>query len=217
MLLSKYLRGFLLLAWEVVINLKAHVNLAMIYSFQGNISMAKEVLDTRWLLIYIPVYIFGIWDSYRTTVDMNNVYILAEREDHEINSFSIGALEINYLDKRSPYLAALWSFFMPGLGQLYIHRIVTAFVVIIWSVIFFYYSHMLEGVSLLFLGEIKKATSVLEPEWLLMFPSLYGFAIFDAYMNTVENNKLYEKEQRRFLKNHYQAKTFRVLRRKERI
>jgi TM2 domain-containing membrane protein YozV len=217
LLLSKYLRGFLLLAWEVVINLKANVNLAMIYSFQGNISMAKEVLDTRWLLIYIPVYIFAIWDSYRTTVDMNNVYILTEREDHEINSFSIGALEINYLDKRSPFLAALWSFFMPGLGQLYIHRIVTAFVVIIWSVIFFYYSHMLEGVSLLFLGEVKMATSVLEPEWLLMFPSLYGFAIFDAYMNTVENNKLYEKEQRRFLKKNYQARTFHVLRRKERI
>ena len=217
LLLSKYLRGFLLLAWEVVINLKAHVNLAMIYSFQGNIAMAKEVLDTQWLLIYIPVYIFAIWDSYRTTVDMNNVYILAEREDHEINSFSIGALEINYLDKRNPFLAALWSFFMPGLGQLYIHRIVTAFVVIIWSVIFFYYSHMLEGVSLLFLGEVKKATTVLEPEWLLMFPSLYGFAIFDAYMNTVENNKLYEKEQRRFLKENYQSRAFRVLKRKERI
>lgn len=217
LLLSKYLRGFLLLAWEVIINLNAHVNLAMIYSFQGNISMAKEVLDTRWLLIYIPVYIFAIWDSYRTTVDLNNVYLLAKRENHEINSFSIGALEINYLDKRNPYLAALWSFFMPGLGQLYIHRIVTAFVVIVWSVIFFYYSHMLEGASLLFLGEVKKATDVLDPEWLLMFPSLYGFAIFDAYMNTVENNKLYEEEQRRFLKNNYQSRAFCVLKRKESI
>ncbi|BCB04174.1 hypothetical protein KH172YL63_23070 [Bacillus sp. KH172YL63] len=199
-----------MLAWEVIINLKAHVNLAMIYSFQGNIPMAKEVLNTQWLLIYIPVYIFAIWDSYRTTVDLNNIYILSEREDHRINSFSMGALEINYLDKRNPFLAALWSFFMPGLGQLYIHRIITAFVVVVWSVIFFYYSHMLEGISLLFLGEIKHATEVLDPEWLLMFPSLYGFAIFDAYMNTVENNKLFEKEQRRFLMKNYQAKTFSI-------
>ena len=217
LLLSKYLRGFLLLAWEVVINLNAHVNQSMIYSFQGNIVKAKEVLDTRWLLIYIPVYIFAIWDSYRTTVDLNNAYILCEREDHEINSFSIGVLEINYLDKRSPFLAALWSLFMPGLGQLYIHRIVTAFVLIILSVVFLYFSHLLEGVSLLFLGDIQKATDVLIPQWFLMFPSLYGFAIFDAYMNTIENNKLFDKEQRRFLKNHYQAKTFRILKGKKSI
>lgn len=206
-----------MLTWEVVINLKAHVNLAMIYSFQGNVPMAKEVLDTRWLLIYIPVYIFAIWDSYRTTVDLNNVYILSEREDHKINTFSIGALEMNYLDKRNPFLAALWSLFMPGLGQLYIHRIVTALVVIVCSVVFFYYSHMLEGVSLLFMGEIERATEVLNPEWLLMFPSLYGFAIVDAYMNTVENNKLFEKEQRRFLKDYYQKRTFHILKGKEHI
>ena len=64
LLLSKYLRGFVLFIWEVLINLKSHVNLAMIYSFQGNIDIAKEVLNTRWLLIYIPVYIFAICDEY---------------------------------------------------------------------------------------------------------------------------------------------------------
>mgnify|MGYP000569028673 CR=1 FL=1 len=211
LLLSKYLRGFVLFIWEVIVNLQANVNLAMIYSFQGEIEMAKEILDTRWLLIYIPVYIFGIWDSYRTTVDMNKVYILADREAHPFNSFSIGALEINYLDKRNPVMSVLWSLFIPGLGQLYVHRIVTAFFVIIWTVVFFYYSHGLEAISLLFLGEIKEATSVINPEWLLFFPSLYGFSIFDSYMNTVENNKLFEKEQRAFLKKNYQSPTFRCL------
>ena len=33
----KYLRGYALFIWEVVVNIKAHVNLAMVYSFQGNI------------------------------------------------------------------------------------------------------------------------------------------------------------------------------------
>ncbi|WP_442597191.1 hypothetical protein [Neobacillus sp. D3-1R] len=211
MILSKYLRGFTLFIWEVVINLKANVNLSMNYSFQGNIDMAKEVLDTRWLLIYIPVYIFAIWDSYRTTVDMNNVYMLAEHENHPFNTFSIGALEINYLDKRNPVLSFLWSLFMPGLGQLYIHRIVTAFFVIIWSVVFFYFSHALEAISLLFLGEVQQATSIIKPEWLLFFPSLYGFAVFDSYINTVENNKLYEKVQRGFLTKNYQNPNFQIL------
>ena len=211
LLLSKYLRGYALFIWEVIVNLNAHVNLAMMYSFQGKIDLAKDVLNTRWLLMYIPVYLFAIWDSYRTTVDMNNVYLLAEREDHRFNIFTLGALEINYLDKRNPVLAVMWSLFIPGLGQLYIHRILTAFFLIIWLVVFFYYSHVLEAVSLLFLGEVQKATSVLKPKWILMLPSLYGFAAFDAYMNTVENNKLYEKEQRKYLQENYQAADFQIL------
>ncbi|WP_404328335.1 hypothetical protein [Mesobacillus maritimus] len=211
LLLSKYLRGFVLFIWEVVVNVLANVNLAMIYSFQGKIDMAKEILDTRWLLIYIPVYLFGIWDSYRTTVDLNKVYILAKSEEHRFNSFSIGALEINYLDKRNPVMTFVWSLFVPGLGQLYIHRITTAFFIIIWVVIFTYYSHGLEAISLLFLGEVKEATAVLKPEWLLFFPSIYGFAVFDSYMNTVENNKLYEKEQRKYLIENFQSPNFEIL------
>ncbi|OXS64939.1 hypothetical protein [Priestia filamentosa] len=211
LLLSKYLRGFVLFIWEVIVNIHANVNVAMIYSFQGEIEKAKEVLDTRWLLIYIPVYIFGIWDSYRTTVDLNKIFVLTEREEHKFNSFSIGALEINYLDKRNPVMSVIWSLFIPGLGQLYIHRIVTAFFVIIWCVVFFYYSHGLEAISLLFLGEIKKATSVVNAEWLLFLPSLYGFSVFDSYINTVENNKLYDKEQRTFFKENYQSPSFQVL------
>ncbi|XKF67540.1 hypothetical protein LG329_15760 [Virgibacillus necropolis] len=170
--------------------------------------MAINVLDTRWLLLYMPVYLFGIWDSYRTTIDMNKVFILAEREEHRFNSFSLGAVEINYLDKRNPVLALMWSLFLPGIGQLYIHRIIPAFFVIIWTVISFYYSHAPEATTLLVLGKIQQATSVLNPEWLLYLPSLYGFSMYDSYMNTVENNKLFEKEQRRFLKDNYQKPGF---------
>ncbi len=212
LLLSKYIRGFVLFMWEVVVNLQAHVNLAMIYSFQGKIDMAKDILDTRWLLIYIPVYLFGIWDSYRTTVDLNKVFILAERENHRFNTFSIGALEINYLDKRKPIFAVFWSLCMPGLGELYIHRIITAFFVIIWSVIFFYFSHALEAVSLLFLGKTQQATSVLNNEWLLFLPSIYGFSTYDSYVNTVENNKMFDSEQQTFLRLNYQSPNFKIIR-----
>jgi hypothetical protein len=209
-LLSKYLRGFVLFIWEVVVNMNAHINLAMVYSFQGKIEMAKDVLNTRWLLIYIPVYIFAIWDSYRTTVDLNRLALLADHENHRFNSFSLGAMEINYLDRRKPSLAVIWSLFVPGLGQLYIHRIITAFFIIVWVVIFAYYSNGLHAISLLFLGKIKEATEALNSEWLLFFPSIYGFAVFDAYENTIENNKLFKREQRTFLKEHYQSPLFRV-------
>lgn len=210
LLLSKYLRGLVLFIWEVVVNYNAKINLAMIYSFCGDIELAKQTLDSRWLLMYIPVYIFAIWDSYRTAVDMNKVYLLAERENAPFNSFSLGALEINYLDKCSPLMSVLWSIFMPGLGQLHIHRIIVAFFSITWTIVFLYFSHILEAVQLLFYGKIQNATEVLDKQWLLYMPSMWGFSIFDSYINTVENNKLFEKEQQDFLIKNYQNVGFRV-------
>jgi hypothetical protein len=81
LLLSKYLRGLVLFVWEVFVNYQSKINQAMVQSFCGDIELAKETLDIRWMLMYIPVYLFAIWDSYRTTVDMNKVHLLAEREN----------------------------------------------------------------------------------------------------------------------------------------
>jgi len=75
LLLSKYIRGFLLFTWEVFLNYNAHINLAILYSFTGRFQMAKDVLDTTWVMFYAPTYLFAVWDSYRTTVDLNLQYI----------------------------------------------------------------------------------------------------------------------------------------------
>ena len=117
-LLSKYLRGFLLFSWEVFINYNAHVNLAILYSLTGKFQMAKNIIDINWAILYIPTYVFAIYDSYRSTVDVNNNFILAAREDAEIVPFRVGELEINFLDKKSPWVAAVWSLLSPGAGQL---------------------------------------------------------------------------------------------------
>lgn len=204
LLLSKYFRGYSLFIWEVLVNNMSHLNRAIVYSFTGEFQMARDILDPRWLLLYLPVYIFGIWDSYRTAVDMNKVFLLAERENANFNSYVLGALEVNYLDKRRPSMAILWSFFTPGLGQLYIHRVVTAIFVMFFMILFVYFSNVLIAVHYLFLGEINQATVVLDPQWFLFIPSHIGFGVYDAYVNTVENNKLFESEQRNFLQKNYQ-------------
>lgn len=212
LLLSKYLRGYTLFIWEVVVNIQANINTAMVDSFRGKLELTKTDLHPRWMLMYIPVFIFGIWDAYRTCVDMNNVYLLAEREDAPFNTYTVGAAEINYLDKRSPVMSTIWSLFMPGLGQLHIHRILTAFFSLAWSIVFLYQSRLLEAVQLLFLGDIQASTQVLNPEWLLFMPSIWGFVVYDSYMNTVENNKLFEYEQRAFLIKNYQSHSFKMKR-----
>ncbi|WP_251663104.1 hypothetical protein [Niallia taxi] len=57
-----------------------------------------------------------------------------------------------------------------------------------------------EAIILLFLGDIDKATEVINAEWFLFLPSLYSFSIYDSYVNTFEKNKLYDKEQRAYIK-----------------
>ena len=137
---------------------------------------------------------------------MNNIFLLAYQENAYFKSFRIGALEINYLDKRNPWNAVMWSLLMPGLGQLYIHRILMTFFILIWWIVISYYSRLLPAIQYSFTGEISKAVSIIDMQWLLFVPSLYGFAIYDAYVNTVENNKLFNQDQRRYLKVNYQKK-----------
>ncbi|WP_301553457.1 hypothetical protein [Desulfuribacillus stibiiarsenatis] len=108
------------------------------------------------------------------------------------------------MDKRRPAMAVLWSLFTPGLGQLYIHRVLTAVFTMVFMIVFIYFSNFLVAVHLIFLGNIQEATQALNPQWFLFIPSHIGFAIYDSYVNTVENNKLFESEQKKFFKKLYQ-------------
>lgn len=210
LLLSKYVTGFLLFLWEVFINYQAHVNLAILYSLTGKIDMAKEVINISWALLYIPTYIFAIYDSYRSTVDINNIYTLAVKEDSEVVPFKIGALEINFLDKKTPWVAAAWSLLSPGAGQVYIHRtIVAAFLLIGWIVVV-YCSKLLPAIQYTLTGQLDKVKSVVDWQWYLNIPSIYLYAMYDAYANCVEENNLYDWEQSKFLKNNYQNKNFHI-------
>ncbi|MGH4051600.1 MAG: hypothetical protein ACREVX_09640 [Clostridium sp.] len=208
LLLSKYLRGFLLFLWEVFINYSAHINLAILYSLTGKIDMAKDIIDINYALLYIPTYIFAIYDSYQSTVDLNNNFILAAREDAVIVPFHIGALEINFLDKRTPWVAAVWSLISPGSGQLYIHRIVVAAFIYIWVIVVVYLSKLLPAIQYSLLGQFAMAKSVVDWQWLLNIPSIYVYAMYDAYTNCVEGNNLYDWEQSKFLRINYQSKSF---------
>jgi hypothetical protein len=80
-----------------------------------------------------------------------------------------------------------------------------AFFLLGWTIIFLYFSNTLVAVQLLFFGEIQKATEVLNKQWLLNLPSVWGFAAADSYINTVENNKLFVNEQKYFLINNFRT------------
>lgn len=207
MLCQNYV-GYILIAWEYYINVQSHLNLAIAYTMTGRFADAGSVLEKRWILLYIPVYIFSIWDCYRRTNEMNLQFALASREGFHVGTFRIGAMELNYLDKRAPWISAAWSAFLPGLAYVYLHRVASCLAITVSWVLGICHSRFPEAVYYTFMSDFTRAVSVLDPEWLLFLPSLYVFSIYDSYVNAVEYNKLFEADLIHFLKRAYQDERF---------
>lgn len=206
--LGSYLKGYFLIIWEFVVNVNSNLNLAIIYAFTGRFDMSASILDIRWLLLYCPMYIYGIWGSYQHAVELNKVAKISQNQPISINPQVINGIGINVLHKRMPYLAIFWSALMPGLGHVYTTRLSTALIIVSAWVVTVFYSGFLPALHLTVLGQFGQVTSVVNPEWLLFLPSIYCFSIFDAYVYCVEYNKLFEQEQAQFLRRHYQDNGF---------
>ena len=190
--------------WELFINVKANLNVAIMYSLTGRFEQAKESLNLDWFLLYVAVYIISIWTAYNLTVDINKLSILADREDSMLVPVKVSSMDICYLDKRTPWVAAIFSSLAPGVGHLYTHRIPTSFFLLVKFILVIYLSHLLPAIHYTAIGAFEQATTAIDPQWFLFLPSLLGFAIYDSYVNTAEYNRLFSMEQSRFIRDNYQ-------------
>ncbi|WP_456276075.1 hypothetical protein [Bacillus sp. AK128] len=59
-----YVKAIILVFLEFLINLQGGINLAIVYSFQGNITQAIQTVDYRWIMFYPCLYVFAMWDAY---------------------------------------------------------------------------------------------------------------------------------------------------------
>ncbi|BBW96136.1 MULTISPECIES: hypothetical protein [Geobacillus] len=209
LMLHRYATAFILIVWELFINTKAHVNAGILYSLLGDFEKAKAVLDERWLMFYVAIYIYGIWDSYRGAVDMNKLYLLADREDAPIPPLRMGGWDINYLDKRKPWLALAWSVLAPGLGHLYVHKVIAGLFLFGFTIIVSYFARLPEAIIYTLTGRFDEAVRIVNMQWALYLPSIYSFVFYDAYVSAVEYNKLFEKELSNYLRRRCQPKPFR--------
>lgn len=204
MMAGSCVKGYILVLLEIVINLQAQLNLAILYSFTGRFELAKATLDVRWLLGYVFVYVYSLWDSYNMTVNMNKQSVLAARERAPIDVFKMVTFSLNYLDKRVPWVSIFWSLVLPGLGHLYILKLVSGSFLIVFWLTCAYYSNLFQVVHFTFLGDYSQAVAAADPQWLLFFPSIYGYAAYEAYSSTVEINKIFNIEMQEFLRKRYQ-------------
>jgi hypothetical protein len=184
--------------------------LGILYSLLGQFDRAKAVLDIRWILLYVSIYLFTIWDSYRRTVDLNKQYLLADREDAFMLYMNNSSWDINYLDKRIPWVALVWSMLAPGLGHLYVHRMISGFFIFAFTTAMMYLSHIPPAIHYSFLGDFDRVKQVINMQWAMYLPSMYAFVFYDAYVTAVEDNKLFDKEQSKYLRTQYQSPSFRM-------
>ncbi|WP_328701097.1 hypothetical protein [Aquibacillus kalidii] len=62
---NKLYKGSIFILLEVLVNVLSNFNLAIIYSFTGDIQKAIDVTNLQWLMFYPCLYMFAIWDAYR--------------------------------------------------------------------------------------------------------------------------------------------------------
>jgi hypothetical protein len=200
MFLGKYLHGLILIIWELVINNLSHLNLAIALSFHGRFEEAQAILNQDWVLLYLAVYVYSIWDSYRCAVEIKKGHILSEIEDAPVTPSDVSFFDVVILEKKKPLLGLFWSFFTPGLGQLYGGSTVVGTFILAWWIFVCYKAAAIRAWLYSFLGDFDKALEIVEWQWFLFLPSMLAFAIYQAYVSVTESNILFDIEQIRFLR-----------------
>lgn len=209
-LLNQYLRATILTLAEVIINTLAHINQAIMYTFCGKFEMAKHVIQPCWVLGYFIIYLYAIYDSYRSTLTQNKMCYLAELENERLQCMTIYPFEIQYLEQKNPTIAALYSFFFPGLGQLYNHRVGLAFYAMFWWWFYAALSRAHESIVNFVIGNIYKSIDMLHPHWLLFMPSVLGGSVYHAYITAMDHNRIFRIEQRQYLAERYNNTDVRI-------
>ncbi len=207
-MLGRYIEGFVLVALEILINLQGHVNTAILYSFTGRFALAKVILVKEWALLYAAVFVYGIWSCYHSTIELNQLSLIADQEGSFTPPVIIGELEINSLGRKKPWTAVFWSLLFPGLGHLYARRLPAGFFFIAFVLTTGHFASLMPAIYYTATGMFSQAITVIDPEWLLFLPCVYTFAAYDSYVNTVETNKFFIQEQARFLRKNYQDARF---------
>ncbi|WP_335870221.1 hypothetical protein [Bacillus sp. 2205SS5-2] len=85
--------------------------------------------------------------------------------------------------------AILWSIAFPGFPQLLLHQYVKGILFVLLEIIINMKSHFNSAIMLSFLGKTREAAEVVNYQWLLFYPCLYFFSMWDAYRNTLDNDE----------------------------
>lgn len=197
-----YVRGFTLMSWEIVVNQLGRLNVAIFLTVVGHYDKAQVVLNYRWAIIYPVFYILAIWDSYRLAVDQNRICELEKRQcQRKFQSMSLTTFETVFLGQRSPWMSAFLSLFLGGAGHLYNFKIIKAVMLMGWHLAIWLNAGLNRALIATVQGRWEEIHAIVDYQWLLFWPSMHMFNVWNAYVDTVELNKLYQEEHEYFIRN----------------
>ncbi|SFM13581.1 hypothetical protein SAMN04487943_108137 [Gracilibacillus orientalis] len=87
--------------------------------------------------------------------------------------------------------AILWSIALPGFAQVLNRKIVKGIILIGLEFLINVQSNLNEVIIFSFYGQIEKAIANANFQWLMFYPCLYFFAMWDAYRDAGGNEKPY--------------------------
>ncbi|EWG12690.1 hypothetical protein [Cytobacillus firmus] len=93
------------------------------------------------------------------------------------------------MKKLSKLEAVFWSIALPGFSQLLAGQLWKGTLFVVLEFIINVYSHFNSAIMFSFMGEIDKAVHVLNYQWLMFYPCLYMFAMWDAYRSAMPENE----------------------------
>ena len=68
LLTGNLIKGILFVLLEFLVNVYSNFNKGIMYSFLGEPEMAMKVLDFQWIMLYPFLYMFAMWDAYRSVM-----------------------------------------------------------------------------------------------------------------------------------------------------
>lgn len=94
--------------------------------------------------------------------------------------------EISYLSKKrtvykSPWAALLWSIAIPGFGQLYNRDYLLGIILVLWEITVNIKANINEMILRSFRGELLASYEVVDINWLMFYPSVFIFGLWQAY------------------------------------
>lgn len=85
------------------------------------------------------------------------------------------------IQKPTKHEALLWSVALPGFGQILNGKLVKAVIFLFLEYLVNVNSHFNEAILDSFRGDIYHAFKVIDYEWLMFYPCIYMFTMWDAY------------------------------------
>lgn len=199
--LGAYFRGFILMSWEIIVNQLGRVNLSIFLTVLGHAEKAQQVVNYRWAMIYPVFYLLAMWDSYRLAVDMNKISEIEQRQSvRQFQVMDLTPFEVVFQGLRNPWMAAFLSLFLGGAGHFYNLKTIKALMLMGWHLAVWLNSGLNRALLATLRGDWQEVHTVIDYQWLLFWPSMHLFNIWNAHSDAVELNKLFEEEKEYFFR-----------------